>query len=614
MDRIGIDALDPDDRALAGPPGAPPRVQLALALGVTGHRPDLIGGERERIEQRLAGLFDELRAALDRIAASDAALFAPTAARMHLVTPLAEGADQLAARVALAKGCGIEAVLPFTRDAYEQDFAKGAPRERFNELLAAARAVLELPGERAAPLAAYVMAGRATIAHCDLLIAIWDGELPRGRGGTGEVVQIALIEGTPILHVPIDPGQPARLLWSGFDPHVCTTRENCHAAAVAYSEEALDEVLGALLRPPDDPRERDYIHAYYGERERRLHLRLEYPLLLALTGVSRIRRSSLRAPPMRDALEGEWQAFRAACGDGHGVSTLIDPLQRAYCWSDQLARRFAQTYRSGHIFNFLVGAAAVLTALAGLVVPEGKLWLASAELAMIAAVIVNTHFGVRRGWHRRWLDYRQLAERLRPMRSLKLLGVAAPRRDPHARFGDRRWTEWYAAGMWRAMACPSGRIRDPARLSAVLSQQELAPQIAYHRKAAHMAETLDHRLHLIGLALFAATVVGCLVLMIGYFAAPEWVSDRSKLFVILSAGLPAVGTAIFGIRVQGDFSGTAQRSLSTAARLEATAAEAACIVELTRAADLFEEAARAMLADLGEWQLAHQQRELVIPA
>jgi len=200
------------------------------------------------------------------------------------------------------------------------------------------------------------------------------------------------------------------------------------------------------------------------------------------------------------------------------------------------------------------------------------------------------------------------------MRSLKLLGVAAPRRDPHARFGERRWTEWYAAGVWRAMGCPTGRIQDPARLSAMLTEQELDPQIAYHRGAAHLAEKLDHRLHLIGLALFAATVVGCLVLIVGFFAAPDWVADNSRLFVILSAGLPAVGTAIFGIRVQGDFAGTAQRSLSTARRLDATAAEAKCIVELPRAADLFEEAARAMLADLGEWQLAHKQRELVIPA
>ena len=614
MNRISADAFDRGEAVAAAAPDAPPKVPLALALGVTGHRPDLIGSHGDQIEQRLAGLFDELGAALDRIAVDDASLFAPAAPRMHLVTPLAEGADQLAARVALAKGCAIEAVLPFAREAYEQDFAEGAPRDSFNALLTTARSVLELPGDRASPLAAYVMAGRATIAHCDLLIAIWDGELPRGRGGTGEVVQIALLEGTPILHVPIDPKQPPRLLWSGLDPHVCTTRENCHAASAAYSGETLDEVLGAILRPPEDGHERAYIRAYYGERERRLHLRLEYPLLLALTGVSRIGRTTIRAKPMRDALAGEWQAFRAAFGDAHGVTTAIDPLQRAYCWSDQLARRFAQTYRSGHIFNFLVGAVAVLTALAGLLFPQGKLWLATAELAMIAAVIMNTQVGVKRGWHRRWLDYRQLAERLRPMRSLKLLGVAAPRRDPHARFGERRWTEWYAAGVWRAMGCPTGRIQDPARLSAMLTEQELDPQIAYHRGAAHLAEKLDHRLHLIGLALFAATVVGCLVLIVGFFAAPDWVADNSRLFVILSAGLPAVGTAIFGIRVQGDFAGTAQRSLSTARRLDATAAESKCIVELPRAADLFEEAARAMLADLGEWQLAHKQRELVIPA
>ena len=612
MDMICDTATAP--RASSTPSDAPPKVPLALVLGVTGHRPEILDGERDRIEQRLGDIFDQMIARVTQVAAEHAALFAATAPQLHLVSPLAEGADQIAARVALARHFTLGAMLPFVRDQYEQDFAAGAPRDAFHALLAQATSVLELPGKRAAPLAAYVMAGRATIAHCDLLVAIWDGEPPRGRGGTGEVVEIALLQGTPILHVPIDPAAPVRLLWSGFDPQVCTTRENCHAAAVPYSVAALETVIGALLLPPADPRERGFIIDYYRERERRLHLWLEYPFLLMLTGVSRISRSSLHTTPLHEALAFEWQDFRTGCGEGHGVSTAIDPLQRAYCWSDQLARHFAQTYRSGHIFNFIVGAAAVLTALAGLIVPQGKLLLAGAELAMIAAVIVNTHVGVKKCWHRRWLDYRQLAERLRPMRSLKLLGIAAPRLDPGAPLDERRWTEWYAGGMWRAMSIPTGVIEDPARLAAALTEHELAPQIAYHRHAAHLAESLDHRLHLIGLALFAATVIGCFVLIIGDFVAHDWVAANAKMFVILSAGLPAVGTAIFGIRVQGDFAVTAQRSLSTAARLEATVAEAAGATELTRAADLFEDAARAMLADLGEWQLSHQQRELVIPA
>jgi hypothetical protein len=612
MNRVGEQLLESGRDA--GPAiGAPPKVPLALTLGVTGHRVDQLNGQAERIEAQIGDMIAAIRAELDRMAQTEAAFFAPQPPQIRLISPLAEGADQFAARVALANGYPVDAVLPFERLAYEEDFAPGEARDGYHDMLAAATCVLELPGSRDAPLAAYVMAGRTTIAHCDLLIAVWDGAPPRGRGGTAEVVEIALLEGRPILHLPIDPATPARLLWSGFDPHVCTTRENSHTAAVPFGTEALARVMAAILLPPADPQERAFIQTYYGERDRRLNARIEYPLLLALTGGTAIRRTSFRAPSVPDALAGEWQEFCSACATGHGVTAAIDPLQRAYCWSDQLARHFAQTYRSGHVFNFLVGAVAVLTALAGLVVPQGKLWLALAELGMIAAVIANTQVGVKRGWHRRWLDYRQLAERLRPMRSLKLLGIAAPRRDPHARFDRQRWMEWYAAGTWRAMGLPDGTIRDPGRLAVALREQELAPQIAYHRRAAHVAERLDHRLHLIGLALFCATVIGCFVLIAGYFLAPDWVARHSRLFVILSAGLPAVGTAIFGIRVQGDFAGTAQRLLSTAARLEETAAETTAQVSLTRAADLFEEAARAMLTDLGEWQLAHQQRELVIP-
>lgn len=351
-------------RASSAPSDAPPKVPLTLVLGVTGHRPDLLDGEGDRIAQRLEEIFDQMVGLVEKAADEHAALFASAAPHFQLVSPLAEGADQIAARVALAKRFTLGAMLPFARNQYEQDFAAGAPRDEFHVLLAQATSVLELPGERATPLAAYVMAGRATIAHCDLLIAIWDGEPPRGRGGTGEIVDIALLQGTPILHLPIDPEAPVRLLWSGFDPHVWTTRENCHAATVPYSVATLETVIGALLLPPADLRERGFILDYYRERERRLHLRLEYPFLLTLTGVSRIRRSSVRAMPFHEALSSEWQDFRPGCGEGHGVTTAIDPLQRAYCWSDQLARHFAQTYRSGHIFNFLVGAAAVLTALA----------------------------------------------------------------------------------------------------------------------------------------------------------------------------------------------------------------------------------------------------------
>jgi hypothetical protein len=81
---------------------------------------------------------------------------------------------------------------------------------------------------------------------------------------------------------------------------------------------------------------------------------------------------------------------------------------------------------------------------------------------------------------------------------------------------------------------------------------------------------------------------------------------------LISAGFPALGTAVFGIRFQGDFGGDALRSLATADTLGQIEEELRQEVSLTRAADLSEQAARIMLADLDEWRLVNQQRDLSV--
>ena len=43
--------------------------------------------------------------------------------RFRFVSPLADGADQIAAEVALELGFSLHAVLPFERDDYRRDFA-----------------------------------------------------------------------------------------------------------------------------------------------------------------------------------------------------------------------------------------------------------------------------------------------------------------------------------------------------------------------------------------------------------------------------------------------------------------------------------------------------------
>ena len=544
--------------------------------------------------------------------AGDRDCFADSAPRWIFVSPLADGVDQIAAEVALELGYSLQVVLPFSRAEYRQDFVRDGAAERFDALIARADTVLELPGARDQESEAYMMAGRATVAHCDVLIAVWDGLAARGRGGTAEVVQLAIMRGSPVVHLPADGVTPARILWSAFDPMVVTAGPQATAER-PFDAAHVEHTLAAELLPPDDPQERRFLSLFAREQLRSYRIRVEYPLLLAVTGVKRFKPGNFRDSHCAADIEQEWRQYRDSHLDRHGLRSSIDLLQDAYSWSDRLAGHFAQTYRSGHVFNFVLGGLAVCMGLSTFMIPGFYLQEALVEFIITFGIILNTKIGVRNEWHRRWLDYRQLAERLRPMRSLKLLGLAAP--DPPGSVTNpvsARWIDWYSAAVWRAMGCPNGTI-DEARateLARAVAAFEIAPQVAYHDKSSGQIETLDRRLEKVAGVLFQATLVSCVAVVLGYAFAPVLTNAYNNYLQVVSAGFPALGTAVFGIRFQGDFGGSAVRSQATANALRQIDTELMRGVELPRAADLAEQAARVMLSDLDEWCLVNQQQEL----
>ena len=597
----------------ASTPDHPPRLPFVLSVGVTGHRKEALPAEacadlEERIRSALTLVIDGAAA----VHAQEALFYTDDPLRLLFISPLADGADQIAARVAVELGFELHVVLPFARVVYRRELADDASRSAFDELLGKASCVLELPGEHEQPIDAYVMTGRATIAHCDLLMAVWDGLPPRGRGGTGEVVELAVVNGTPVLHVPVDEREPARLLWSEFDPAVVTQRVE------KTTERPLDDMhlallLTALFAPPADEQERRFLALFANERIKRIRARIEYPLLLAIAGVARFNPRRMSESAYNEDIRAEWVRFRQNCAEANQVQAPLDLLEGAYSWSDNLATRFAQTYRSGHIFNFVLGGLAVCVGLAANALNWALFEFALIEAIISAGIILNTRIGVKNEWHRRWLDYRQLAERLRPMRSLKLLGLAAP--DPPGSASNpvpRRWIEWYATGVWRALGCPAGSIdgRQAAELSRAVGAFEIGPQVAYHERHSHQIELLDRRLERIAGFFFIATILVAVTVLIGLRVAPELTNRYDAWFTLFEAGFPALGTAVFGIRFQGDFGGSAIRSQATANALRQIEAELAEGAALGRAADLTEQAARIMYSDLDEWRLINQQQDL----
>lgn len=100
---------------------------------------------------------------------------------------LAAGADQLFARELLAAGGELNAIIPC--HGYQVTFSD-RDRAQYFDLIAAATSTTVLqysdPSE-----AAYEAAGKWVAEHCQTLVAVWDGEPSRGRGGTADVVAYA---------------------------------------------------------------------------------------------------------------------------------------------------------------------------------------------------------------------------------------------------------------------------------------------------------------------------------------------------------------------------------------------------------------------------------------
>ena len=182
----------------------PPRPRLTLNVGITGHRATVLPeGVADLLSPVVDEVFRKLRDATLRLQAAEADLFDTSPPQLRLHTPLASGADQVAADGAQASGYTIRALLPFAPDEYAKDF-QGHELDEFRDHLDKASAIFALPGDRDDSESAYVMVGKAVVAAADVLVAIWDGGAGNGPGGTAHVVELALANSVPVIHIVVD--------------------------------------------------------------------------------------------------------------------------------------------------------------------------------------------------------------------------------------------------------------------------------------------------------------------------------------------------------------------------------------------------------------------------
>ncbi len=589
----------------------PPRARMTYRVGVVGHRPHRLPSHPEGLEaigERLAEILSTIAAAVREIHEETAGQFySAEEPALVAVSSLAEGADRLFAREALDLGYRLTCVMPFAQGEFETDFCSPEAQTRsalegFRELLARAQASgvltrFELDGKAAERDRAYDEAARVVLNQSDLLIAIWDGSLGGGVGGTAASLLAAMESGIPVIWIDAHAPGRGRILRDTADLGALEQdieAEQGGAVPAPAPAPSLGEPIRQLARAelglPDAKAALAHLTDFFAERRPVVNVAFAWKVFRELVGGYRFALPPLRVRDYVEASAADWPVETPAAPDGAFLGTpwINAALRAPFAWADCLAERYADAHRSAFIWSSLLAASAVLLAL----LPMAAGWagekrqvgaMAVLEAVALAVLVSLPVLAQRRRWHQRWLEYRVLAELIRELRILTPLGGARP--FPHAKphlaaYGDpaQSWMYWQTRAIARAVGLPPARADrvylddQAAHLAAFLGrpgkdragEPGRGGQIGFHLTNSERMERIHHRLHLMALTLFVITILGVAFHVASFLegvGTPDWVE---RWLILSAAFLPALGAALASINNLGEFARLHRRSRAMA--------------------------------------------------
>ena len=375
---------------------------VPLIVAVTGHR-DLVAAEISGIRERVSKFLTDLRHEYpDR--------------GVSVMSSLAEGADQLVAEEAVQLGIPLIVPLPMARELYVKDFDSVSVREKFDFLSSRAAETYELPvtpGNTiesiseygAARDQQYAQVGVFLCAHCHVLLALWDGKYSDRLGGTGQVVRFH--------HDDVMPGYTSESGGSGL---IIADDESDLVYHIVCSRDRADGW-------PAEPFEvGDYWWFSLDEHEPRSKT-LPESHRFVFRYTSEFSRDALH---FADRIHDEaWPLLEEE--DHATLPPGLRDIDHVFRSADWLAihfqRRTHLVLRATHMLALLMGL--MYIAYSDMLPAQIFLYAFLGFFVLATAIHV---LGKRLSWHRKYLDYRTLAEGLRVQLYWAAAGVNADSR------------------------------------------------------------------------------------------------------------------------------------------------------------------------------------------
>lgn len=421
---------------------------LVFTAAITGHR-DIPADRHADLQRAITGLLDQMREQLLATVANTT-LDAARAITCRFVSALAPGADQIGAWAALgtrdkAPNWQLHAVLPFPLTVYTTLAAEALRDHEVAQadIDAAVSAIINLadkahhgleladwqPGAEQLltqdwQCRRYATIGQMLVRQADLLVALWDGNPARGRGGTADVVSEARRSGVPVIWIDLSTGGGVHSLVA--DPagnHLpasdlvarwrkATEAPDAHAAlhpqVIAGGGAAVTAAISQVLLGNDparaicvrryldeapaqqwieqagsgDPQSGDHYVAYAGMLYRFLKWPTTVKRKLSPKEIADKKTPpDLRSNPFRKARlggKGRWRnvllyPFSFGLARDEPGTANAAALQEQAARADALATRLSNQYRSAYVKIFALAPVAVTWAVLSVLVP--KEWL-----------------------------------------------------------------------------------------------------------------------------------------------------------------------------------------------------------------------------------------------
>lgn len=571
--------------------------QIPLLLGVTGHR-NMDPADRSSLEERVREVIRNLRACYP-------------STPLVLLSPLADGADRLVARVAVEQGLGLQVPLPMPRDVYATDFDDPPSKAEFEALLARADHWFELPLADGATLDDIARHGPARIEqydrvgefiarHAELLIALWDGRITGKIGGTAEIVKWRLSTLPRETTSELQPPDPVR---SGPVIQIVTPRE-------------------------DQPRPADAlaVHWHYppglqGE---------SVPGATYLDVYRDLDRFNAQVPSIAPEAVAKSAEYLLPTAEAERLPLGLQQTRTAFATADALAianRRSRVRVRLA-VFATVVVAIFFYQIFDDLFLLAGPAVLTYPVVLGIAYLI--SRWAKRRDFENKYQDYRALAEGLRVQFFWRLAGLSESAEEHYLR-RQRSEMNWVRKAIHVVWGVQGGQYLaavgpEESRLRTDLAVKHwVDDQAKFFHRGSSRAEHKVHRFERFIGGIMQACMAWSLLMGLTLVLPHPWHEDLHHWikhtwwadgFILLSVGLPLTAAAMVHSYREGLELGAHAKQYEALAHLFDTAREqlkrtdgAAPIDALAVLAELGREA----LIENGDWVLMHRERPLSLP-